>query len=404
MDMTSAAWRILCSFLLYCSISVTVYGQVESDERALIEVKNGITITRPDFFQLNLRFRMQNRFGFRTESGDDLSIRQFEARVRRLRLRFDGYVLDKKLRYYMQLSFSRADQDLETGVIAQTIRDAILYYHFTEYFYIGFGQSKLPGNRQRVTSSGNLQFAERSIANAAFNIDRDFGFFGYASAFAGVSEFHFKAAVTSGDGRNASAIDNGLAYTGRIEWLPLGSFANNGDYSEGDLEREPVPRISLAGGYSFNHKSSRVNGQLGPALPEPRDFHYIFADALFKYRGFAWSTEYMRRFCAEPVFRNAETGQIQQFVLSGQGINSQASYLFPGDMELALRYSWVQPDEVLLAVTQQREELLVGVTRYFNKHRIKAQLNAGYNYASGRIPTTAPGSYWLSYLQVEFGI
>jgi hypothetical protein len=84
--------------------------------------------------------------------------------VRRLRLRLDGFVLQRRLQYYIQLSFSKADMELEGGTVPQTIRDAMVYYHFNKRFYLGFGQSKLPGNRQRVISSGNQQFADRSIA------------------------------------------------------------------------------------------------------------------------------------------------------------------------------------------------------------------------------------------------
>jgi hypothetical protein len=41
---------------------------------------------------------------------------------------------------------------------------------------IGFGQTKLPGNNQRVVSSGS-EFTDRTINNSRFNIDRDFGLF-----------------------------------------------------------------------------------------------------------------------------------------------------------------------------------------------------------------------------------
>ncbi|HEY3406031.1 MAG TPA: porin, partial [Ohtaekwangia sp.] len=53
----------------------------------------GLGITSPDsLFLLNIRFRMQNRAAFYTESGDDFALSQVEARVRRLRLRFDGFL------------------------------------------------------------------------------------------------------------------------------------------------------------------------------------------------------------------------------------------------------------------------------------------------------------------------
>ena len=93
-------------------------AQTESDERALLDVKNGISISKEPKFLLNLRFRMQARLGLNTVGGEDLSTDKVEGRIRRLRLRFDGHVLNRKVQYYIQLAFSKADMDLESGEIA----------------------------------------------------------------------------------------------------------------------------------------------------------------------------------------------------------------------------------------------------------------------------------------------
>ena len=153
------------------AFSQSVLAQNESDERSLLQVQKGISFTKDSLYSLNLRFRLQNRIGFRTESGEDLSFEQMDFRVRRLRVRLDGFVFNPRIQYYIQLGFSKSDMDLDGGEVAQPIRDAILYYHFTPNFYLGLGQAKLPGNRERVISSGNLQFAERSIANSFFTLD-----------------------------------------------------------------------------------------------------------------------------------------------------------------------------------------------------------------------------------------
>lgn len=211
--------------LVFLSIihSPDSFGQtVESDKRALLNVDEGISFAKDSLFLLNLRFRMQNRAGFNTLDGDDFKINEFEMRVRRLGLRFDGYILNPKFQYYIQPGFSKADLDLESQNMAQPVRDAIVYYFAINNLYFGFGQSKLPGNRQRVTSSGNLQFADRSIANAAFTVDRDFGFFGYHTKKMGDNSFfQLKGAITAGEGRKASKTNNGLAYNGRVGYLPL---------------------------------------------------------------------------------------------------------------------------------------------------------------------------------------
>ncbi|HOY29975.1 MAG TPA: hypothetical protein PLR96_13445, partial [Flavobacteriales bacterium] len=104
--------RLTLLFLAVCCLLPYAHAQNELDERALIEVKDGISISKDSLFLLNLRFRMQNRLGFTTVSGEDLSARTIDARVRRLRLRLDGFVLQRRLQYYIQLNFSRADLDL----------------------------------------------------------------------------------------------------------------------------------------------------------------------------------------------------------------------------------------------------------------------------------------------------
>ncbi len=214
---------------------LTLFAQVESDERPLAISSDGIGFKKDSVFAMNMRFRMQNRFGyFSTLDGEDKE--GIEATVRRLRLRFDGFVLSPKIGYYIQLSFSRSDQDLVSGTVSQIVRDAMVYYNVNKNFYVGFGQSKLPGNRERVISSGNLQFPDRSIANTIFTIDRDFGFFAYNTIPLGEKQIlQVKTAISSGEGRGQLASNAGLAYTGKLEWLPLGSFKNLGNYSEGDL-------------------------------------------------------------------------------------------------------------------------------------------------------------------------
>jgi phosphate-selective porin OprO/OprP len=264
-------------------------------------------------------------------------------RVRRLRLRFDGFVGNPRWQYYIQLAFSKADLDLEETFVAQPIRDAIIYYFISESFYVGFGQSKLPGNRQRVTSSGNLQFADRSTANALFNIDRDFGFFAYKTFLVNNRAlFQLKGALTTGDGRNASAIDNGLSYTGRLEYLPFGAFINNGDYSEGDLEFETRPKLAIGVTLSENTKARRTGGQVGPDLFEPRNMNSLILDAVFKYYGWAFLGEYLQRSTIDPITAN-EVGDFR-FVQVGWGINAQASKMLDRKNELAVRYSKVTPD------------------------------------------------------------
>ncbi|RRN76279.1 porin, partial [Pseudoxanthomonas sp. SGD-10] len=169
----STVLKAIFAIALLSLLSVdVVFAQRERDEKATIIGFKGIQYTSPDStFYTNFRFRMQNRLKYTSLSGDELGDGSFEARIRRMRLRMDGYIYNPKLTYSIQLAFTRGDQDFDDTGIANIVRDAVVFYNFTKNFYVAFGTNKLPGNRQRVNSSGQLQFADRSLVNSTFNID-----------------------------------------------------------------------------------------------------------------------------------------------------------------------------------------------------------------------------------------
>lgn len=140
--------------------------------------RSGLGLTSPDStFRLNIRFRMQNRASLNLNEHADDTI---DGVVRRLRLRFDGFVGDPRFLYAIQLSFAPGDVGtVRDGDNLNVIRDAMFFYRPNDRINLGFGQTKLPGNRQRLNSSGALQLTDRSINNARFTIDRDYGVHAY---------------------------------------------------------------------------------------------------------------------------------------------------------------------------------------------------------------------------------
>jgi phosphate-selective porin OprO/OprP len=174
-------------FLLLLLVSVSLPG-LSQDSKLGIQTyarkgKGVGLVTSDSLFSLNFQFRMQNRAMYISKEDTDLAPEAFEFRVRRLRMKFTGFVYNPKLTYYIQLSFSRGDMDWrgfdnsKVNSSPNVVRDAIIYYNPNPRLRLGFGQTKLPGNRQRVVSSGDQQFYDRSIVNARFTVDRDFGFF-----------------------------------------------------------------------------------------------------------------------------------------------------------------------------------------------------------------------------------
>lgn len=331
----------------------------------------GITFYGTDSVsKVNLRFRVQELLSATSEGESDLGVRRTNLSVRRMRLRLEGTLKDPRLKVNVQLAFSRADMDIENTGIANVLRDAYLTWQFTPHLAGSFGQAKLPGNRQRLVSSSELQTPDRSPVNALFTVDRDVGgFLSYSNAI-GRGRYVIRGAVTSGEGRNPAAGDGGLAYTTRWELLPFGAFTNGGDYVEGDLMRERSVKLSIAAGLSHNDRAARAGGQLGPTLFAARSMTTYFADALLKKRGVAISVEYAHRTAPDPITRSGATVRAIQ---AGEGVNLQASWLLPHRAwEPQLRFSSVTPALALQAIeSEAARESAVGLARYVNGHRIK---------------------------------
>ncbi len=399
------------SITLILLLPVTCAPVMAQDTTAFptFSFKNGIGVVAPDSaFSLNFRFRMQARAAYATVSESDLIASAVEARIRRLRLRFEGFTVSPKLTYYIQLSFSRGDMDWVNNDFSlinsspNVVRDATIMYRPNSNLLFTFGQTKLPGNRQRVVSSGELQFADRSIVNSVFTIDRDFGI--QAAYQNNIKKLHYvlKGAVSTGEGRNSVISVGGLAYTGRVEVLPFGKFTNKGDYFEGDLERERSPKLSVAGGYHYNKNARRTGGTLGNDLYQARDMNSLITDMVFKYQGFALTAEYLNRRAENPITENAQ-GQIRRIVV-GEGKMVQASYLFKNDFEVAARYARISPYRAIQQIETQAEEIVLGGTKYLRKHRVKLQGNLFYNRATNLILDKTGRQNWVGMFQIELGI
>lgn len=371
-----------------------------------IEVGKGVTF-RPknDSYEMTIRFRMQNMAGL--HFNDNIGLTEAEAQVKRLRLRFDGYIFSPKFIYSIQLGFSNYDAGNRPNGNVNIIRDAIVYFRPNSDWNLGFGQTKLKTNRARINSSSALQFVDRSIVNSEFGGDRDFGFFG---------EYHYGtydgfalaalASVTLGEGRNWGNSDiDGLDYTGRLELFPFGRFHAKGEYTEGDTEYEENVKLMIAGGYSFNQNTCLTQGFKGDLMPDgnTRDLGSYYADIILKYRGFAFNADYMGRHILDggsALMPGSDT-----FIYTGSGLNVQASYLFDRKWEIALRNSTMMPDKAVQTIAGYRtwNQSTLGVTRYIIGHSLKVQMDLSYNYRDQFVPAPLDDRWSLRF-QVELGL
>jgi len=364
----------------------------------------GIGITSPDsLFQFNIRFRMQNRATYIKNDGEKDA---YDGQIRRLRLRFDGYVGNPKFLYAVQLSFAPGDVgEIKEGENINIIRDAVVFYRPTKHWNISFGQTKLPGNRQRVNSSGGLQLTDRTINNARFTIDRDFGFQVHnMNEFKDKFSYNFKGAVSTGEGRNVTGkSDDGVAATGKIELFPFGAFAKDGTYFEGDLIREKKPKLMVSGAFQQNNHARRTQGQLGNDLFEQRTMKSVMLDAMFKYRGFAAMSSFMSRTTPQnAVTINPEDSTESNYVFVGNGFDYQISYITKSNYEFISRYSVQNVGEDIQKKTPNTRELSFGVTKYIWEHSFKLQTEINFDKLQYYDGTTK--NNWYLRFQVEIGI
>jgi phosphate-selective porin OprO/OprP len=404
---------LVLSAAFLCFINLSVYAQQDTSTIRQIDIGNipyfawgsGIGITSPDsVYQFNIRFRMQNliSLNFHDDQVDNL-----QARVRRLRLRIDGYVVDPHITYVLQLAFANEDiTDFINNNPPNIVLDAMIFYSPGKNWSFGFGQGKLPGNRERINSSGGLQLPDRSPANGVFNIDRDFGLQAiYKTNFKQQFQFAIKGALTTGEGRNwVSSPGFNISYTARLELLPFGYFSSGGDFFQGDLIREKNPKLSVAAAYNFNNEAERAAGQRGQLLYENRSINNYFADFLFKHNGWAFMTEFLKRYAKDPVTINPENPDKVIFVYNGYGYTFQGSYNFPGNYEIVGRYSATRADnEIAKYVPQKSDYYTLGFNKYFRGHTFKLQLDATY-IRNSLLNVVQADESWNVRFQIELGI
>ena len=364
----------------------------------------GIGITSPDsLYQLNIRFRMQNRVTYIQNEGEQAA---YDGQIRRLRLRFDGYVGNPKFLYAIQLSFAPGDVgEIKEGENINIIRDAVVFYRPNKHWNISFGQTKLPGNRQRVNSSGGLQLTDRSINNAKFTIDRDFGFQVHnLNEFKDRFSYNIKAAISTGEGRNVtSKPDAGVAVTGKIELMPLGAFTKDGTYFEGDIVREQKPKLLISGAFQQNNQAKRVQGELGNNLFQARTMKSVLLDAMLKYNGWAAMSSYMSRITPKNAITiNPNDSTQSNFVFVGSGFDHQLSYIFPSNYEIIGRYSTQKVGDDIKALVPNAKQYSLGVTKYIWEHTFKIQSELTFDnlsYSNGAVKN----NFYVRF-QVEIGI
>lgn len=312
--------------------------------------------------------------------------------VRRARLKFNGFAYTPKLKYKLELGLSNRDisgASAFTSNAPRYILDAVIMWNFHENFELWVGQTKLPGNIERVISSGNLQQVDRSLLNSRFNIDRDLGIqlrhhFNLSEKFLVREKF----AISQGEGRNITTGNlGGHQYTARLELLPFGKFESKGEYSGSDHKRESTPKLMLAATYDSNQNAVKNRSNQGSYMSNDTGFYEtnintFFLDAMFKYNGFSLMGEYANRDAKDPLAKNSDDTLTGDEVQVGDAFNIQAGYLFPSNWEVSGRYTDINLDQAITGRNPETQYTL-GLSKFIVGHKLKVQTDLSYLSVDG---------------------
>ena len=307
--------------------------------------KGVYVVANDSSFSMKFNARVQSLLLFEAPVGSENLMDDMTSNwlIRRSRLKFSGFAYSPKVKYKIELGLSNRDhggESIHTNNTSNLILDAFLRWNFYKNMEVWIGQTKLPGNRERVISSQKLQFVDRSLVNSRYNIDRDMGIQFRNKFNIGNIATRQALAISQGEGRNRTNKkdpnpSNGFEYTGRIEVLPLGEFSGKGDYFSSDLKREATPKISIGVTYDMNKNAARIGGNLGSYIEDENDLviesalcnlNTVLADVFIKYKGFSLLSEYANKTLDGSRLYDEE-GDIINNYYTGTGLTVQAGYL-----------------------------------------------------------------------------
>ena len=374
---------------LLITLSMVVFLSANAQETEAPKFGKGLfnLIGKDSTFSMNISARMQFLGTSQWDADGGLSNPESNMLVRRSRLKFSGFAYSPKLTYKLELGLSNRDIGKATSFTNDApkyILDAVVKWNFSGNFVLWFGQTKLPGNRERVISSGNLQQVDRSLLNSRFNIDRDMGFqlrhhFNLSENFIVKEVF----SMAQGEGRNVTTGNlGGHQYTTRVELLPFGNFTSKGDYKGSDLKFEADPKLAVGFTYDFNNDAVKNRSNLGSYMTNDIGYYStnistVFIDAMYKHKGFSFMGEYASRGAKDPFAKNSDGTLTGDEVQVGNGLNLQAGYMLSKTLEVSGRYTNIDWDTNITGKGSENQYTL-GLSKYIVGHKLKVQTDLSY--------------------------
>lgn len=354
----------------------------------------GIQINSQDssfYLKMGLRFQtlFLNEWNLKNDEFSAIEGHKSTFFIRRARLKFSGWAVSPKLKYKCELALSNRDNgggnSSTYNNAANIILDANIEWNFHKNLSVWVGQGKMPGNRERLVSSGNLQFVDRSRLNSRFTLDRDVGI---------MLKNHHKlntkfvlretVALSSGEGKNITTGNvGGAAFAFKIEALPFGRFQSKGAYIGSAIKKEKEPKLAIAIAYDINQNAGRERGQKGNFIEAPngivlgKNLTTFFADLMFKYQNLSIMAEYVKRTVedGDPNVYFEDLPEAIGTYYTGSATNFAIGYMLRNNWEIATRWTSIHPDK---DVANDENQYTLGLSKFIIGHQLKIQTDFTY--------------------------
>jgi hypothetical protein len=351
--------------------------------------RRGLELTSPGGnyearIQGRIQLRFSNPFPGAPESAADYQRSGGTFGFRRARLKLEGHAFRPWFRVNVEQDL--ADwQTLGWFVTASRL----------EWLQFRAGQFKPEFNRERVTSSARQQFAERSILNGPFQLDRQIGFSLLGHVMPGRrGDSWYSAGVFTGNGRHRGFGGGGHPLVvGRYQWNFLG---RDPGFSSSDVEHHQSPAAAVAVAGATNRSrytafSSHGGDQLegfAPGAPGQYTLRQATADFLLKYRGLSVQHEAHLKSIYDHV-KEARTHLRGAYVQVGYFPHYVAAWI-PKPLEAGYRWAVVDPNASVAG--DLRHEHAFAFNWFFEGHENKL------TFEVGRLSLDRPGLPALSRL------
>ncbi|SFP52112.1 hypothetical protein SAMN05216419_100549 [Nitrosomonas cryotolerans] len=359
--------------------------------------KNGFEFrTDNNRFSLAIQNRIQTRYSNPFDSDprsiEDLEQDESSFRIRRARTRLRGHAYWPWLKYYLQYDWSQP-----------VLRDLNLTVDKFEWAKLWIGRGKVLYNDERVTSSANQQFVNRSIVNNIFTVDRQQGVQVFGNLFPGTwHDVSYYVGVFTGLGVGEGNNDDGnMMYSGRLQWNALGGEM---PFSQSDIEFHEKPALNFAFAAATNRSKctafetdSRSCRDL-PGFRAGQDGQYrinqMMEEVRFKWLGFSLKQEMHWKEIID-TFKGPGDSMRKTNLMGGL---VQAGYfphylfpIIPRNLEFAGRYAFVDPNVNFNGDLQQEASGVM--TYFFNGHLNKVN----FQVSQLTVQNQSDQRFWLQW-------